>query len=206
MARSVLEHAWSEVRQWRTTHLSATSIGLALWDTSTSVISSAFNSGVQLVEGYCYNIVDYYDRTHRYLKAAKEYERTLYEQRESKDSHQQRFDPLVASSTSRRNVIETIAIRAGLRTQEIPYPALVLEGVVRKIEKWKHGDSLLLQVVQDLWRRLSRRFKRLVFMAWLFLIGVGLFANGRYLFVLAWLSLIIVLTNTDTISTWFIRM
>ncbi len=203
MTISVLEHTWSEVRQWKTTRFSDTSIGLALWDTSTLAVSSALVSGAELVEGYYNDIVDYCNRTHRYLKAAKEYEKTLYEQRESDNSNPQKFDTSVANITSRREVIETIAIRAGLRPGEIPHLALVLEGVVRNMEKWNHGDSLLMRV-QNLWQCLFRRFQKLIVMTGLFLIGVGCLASGRYLQYLAWLSVLVVLVNADKISTWLV--
>ncbi|KAL8705750.1 MAG: hypothetical protein Q9201_001145 [Fulgogasparrea decipioides] len=136
-ARSLVEETWSEIRQWKTTGFSVTSIRLP--DTYSLAVLSAWKLSVQLVEESYKNIVDYYDRISRYLKAAKEYEETLQRKRKQNDTS-------IAITPSRQTVIEMIATRAELRPEKIPYPAFIGEWVVRNTVKWNDDDSLLTWV------------------------------------------------------------
>ena len=128
--------------EWKTLHPSHTLIRLAVPDILTLTISSVLKSGVQLVEEYYNIIVDYRNRTHRYLKAAGEYERSSHEKRKSNYSTLQKSDTSITVVPSRQEAVKTISTRAGLCSEEIPYLALGLEGAVRGMKRWTYGDSL----------------------------------------------------------------
>ena len=195
-----MENIWSEVRKWTAAYFSNISIDLA---PGAVAISSALKSGAQLVKGYGNDLVDYCVRTYRYLNAAKDYERTLYGKRMEEVLNQPGFDPLVATPPSRREVINTIAIRAGLGSEEVPYLALVLEGVVRSSGRWTHGVSTW---TQNLWQRPLRYIKKFIASATLVLVGMATVANGRILHWSAWLVGMMILLNWSTISTWLVSI
>ena len=191
----------SKVRKWTAAHFSNTSIDLALPDAL--AVSSALKSGAQLVKGFGNDIVDYCVRTYRYLKAAKDYERNLYGKMEGEDPNEQKFDPSVATTPSRKEVINKIALRAGLGLEEIPYLALVLEGVVRRSGKWTNGVSTW---TQNLWQRPLRHVKKFIVSAALVLVGMATVANGRILHWSAWLVGMMILLNRNKISTWLVSI
>lgn len=97
-------------------------------------------------------------------------------------------------------VIESIAARAELRIEQVPQLALVMEGAVREIEAWRHGDGLWAWM-QNQWRRRFESFQKMIITAALVLIGMSLFKNSGYSRDLAWLCLCLVLVNLNTLHT-----
>ena len=194
-AESTVKQIWFEVCQWTTTYFSDISVRLAP-RLPTVAVSSAFNSGVTVVQESFDSVVQYCDRVYRYLQAAREYE------------IQQRSNTSVPFVTSRGEVIEAIALRAGLRPEEIPYVALTLEGLARNVDRWNYGPGLLMQAeslwqrVETLWQRLLRSLQRVILMVMLPLIGINLFQHGRFLRILGWLFIIIIAFKLDKMATW----
>lgn len=121
--------------------------------------SSVWGFGVGLVRESYTHLIRYYDRLSRYLHEVQEDEEMLQQWRTSYDSTQPSSGTSVAPLLSRKQVIQSVAARAGLRPDEVPYLALVGERVVRVKVQWEHGDGPLM-TIHDLWWRLYRQLER----------------------------------------------
>lgn len=100
------------------------------------------NGRVRLTEAF-YIAVDYSSRTYYYLQAAREYERMVRNDPTTRAyviQLQQKMSKLARSATRQASAsspgtrileIEVIALQAGLRYEDVPDLALILEGTVR---------------------------------------------------------------------------
>ncbi|KAI4167804.1 MAG: hypothetical protein LQ343_006912 [Gyalolechia ehrenbergii] len=112
---------------------------------------STWSMGIRWVQQSSAYAVNYYDRLTRYLQGVREHEQRMQELRASYDPNQPLSETSsLALSASRKDVIEFIAARVGLRPDEVPYLAFAGEPVVRIQVQQKYGVGPL-KPIQDIW-------------------------------------------------------
>ena len=152
-AAAILERVLSGIRQYKTRDISDSPYALALLD-SLALSSTSVLAGAKFIKSEYFDIfVGYCNRTNRYLKAAREYEKSLLLLKAGQsDDSDQRPTRSISLQPSRDNIVDVIAMRADLRAEEVTHLALVLERGARSIERWSYGGGSLSMRIRSLWR------------------------------------------------------